>query len=306
MLRIISLIPSATEIIHRLGSGELLVGVSHECDYPEIVTDLPICSYPRFNSEGNGVEIDTQIKTILENALSIYHIKKEEISKLKPDLIITQSQCDVCAVSLSDVRKSLQEILHINPKIISLEPKKLDDVWDDIRTVAAELNKNDVADKMIDSFLDTISNISNSRENTSGPTVACIEWVEPLMFAGNWVPEMVEIVGGINQFSERGVHSSWSDPKELFDSDPDIIIFMPCGYSMKKTKIELDRILSLNGWKDLKSIKSGGAYLVDGSQFFNRPGPRLLDSIKILDEIINEKQPSSYQGIGWSRLQKLY
>lgn len=302
MLRIISLIPSATEIIHRLGSGGLLVGVSHECDYPEIVTDLPICSYPRFNSEGNSVEIDTQIKTILENALSIYHIKKEEMSELKPDLIITQSQCDVCAVSLSDVRKSLQEILHINPKIISLEPKKLDDVWDDIRTIAAELNKNDVADEMIDSFLDTISNISNSRENTSGPTVACVEWIEPLMFAGNWVPEMVEIVGGINQFSEKGEHSSWSDPKELFDSDPDIIIFMPCGYSMKKTKIELDRVLSLDGWKDLKSIKSGGAYLVDGSQFFNRPGPRLLDSIKILDEIINGKQPRSYHGIGWLRV----
>ena len=298
-MRIISLISSATEIVCSLGCSDLLVGISHECDYPKSITELPVCSKPKLDVDGSSVEVDNQVKSLLRNALSIYDVDDYLISELNPDIIITQSQCDVCAVSLDDVQNALKNNLGINPLVISLEPKDLNDVISDIKYVASKLNKDDVANEMINFFKDEIIRIRKRKIKKN--TVACIEWIDPLMFAGNWVPEIVEIAGGQDLFGLKGEHSSWSEYQELFDKNPDKIIFMPCGYDIEKTKIEIEKIYELKEWKHLKAIKSDNVYIADGSQYFNRPGPRLLDSIRIMDEIVND-EGYEYHGNGWVKV----
>ena len=303
-MRIISLISSATEIIYSLGCSDLLVGISHECDYPKTIVDLPVCSEPRFNVDGSSLEVDNEVKSLLQEALSIYRIKEDEISQLKPDLIITQSQCNVCAVSLDDVQNSLKKILKINPQIISLEPNNLNDVWMDIKKLGNKLNKNLAADNIINSINNEIVHLKKHNQNKINVNVACIEWIDPLMFAGNWVPEIVDIAGGNDLFGQKGRHSSWSNYSELYKKNPDKIIFMPCGYSIDKTKTEIEILYKTREWTELKAVKSGNIYITDGSQYFNRPGPRLLDSIKIMNDIIFDRDRYGFFGKGWEKIGK--
>ncbi len=301
-MKIISLISSATEIVSSLGCSDSLVGISHECDYPKSITNLPICSEPKFDVNGTSIQIDNQVKSLLQEALSIYRIKESRISELEPDLIITQSQCNVCAVSLDDVQNALKTHLKINPLVISLEPKNLNDVLMDIKLVGNKLDKDRAANSLINTINDEIDRIKNKHKNKNKINVACIEWIKPLMFAGNWVPEIVEIAGANDSFGLKGEHSSWSEYESLFDKNPDKIVFMPCGYDIKKTKLEIKKLYANKEWRKLKAVKTGNAYIADGSQFFNRPGPRLLDSVKIMYDIINDKNIYDLQGKGWEKI----
>ena len=301
-MKIISLIASGTEIVHSLGNANDLVGISHECDYPISIKSLPICSEPRFDVDGKSVEVDTQIKSLLQNALSVYRVREDVISKLNPDIIITQSQCDVCAVNIKDVRSALDRILGIQPEIISLEPNNLNDVWCDIKDIANILNKDIEAMTMLNGFDEDIRIIKEKNEQHKPISIGCIEWIEPLMFAGNWVPEIVNIAGGIDLFGRAGHHSEWSEYEELYAKDPDKIIFMPCGYTIERTQSELKELIQHNKWNNLKAVKEGQIYLTDGNQYFNRPGPRLLDSIKIMDDIINDENTHSLRGTGWKKI----
>ena len=210
-MRVLYLIASSTEIIHSLGCGDKLIGRSHECDYPPSVVDLPYCTEPRFNVSGSSVEIDNRVKSILQEALSVYKIDEQKLIELSPDLIVTQSQCDVCAVSLSDVENVVSKILDKNPQIVSLEPNQLSDIWDDIHKVASALNVKEKGDSLVSEMRERIKTLSRMVGNLKMRTVACIEWVEPLMAAGNWVPELVEIAGGINLFGLKGKHSPWME-----------------------------------------------------------------------------------------------
>ncbi len=300
-MRIISLISSATEIVSSLGCSEMLVGISHECDYPESIRHLPVCSEPKFNVDGSSIDVDKNIKSLLQDALSIYRINEKLISELNPDIIITQSQCDVCAVNLNDVQNSLNNNLGISPIIISLEPKNLHDIWINIKTVASKLNKYNQANEMINNFKKEIIKIKNRNMSQIKKRIACIEWIEPLMFAGNWVPEIVDIVGGNDLFGLMGQHSLWAEYQTLFDENPDKIIFMPCGYGINKTQIEIEKLFKLGEWNELRAVNSGDIYISDGSQYFNRPGPRILDSIKIMDEIINDQNLYGFLGKGWKK-----
>ena len=301
-MKIISLIASGTEIVHSLGNAKDLVGISHECDYPISIKSLPICSEPRFNVDGKSVEVDTQIKSLLQSALSVYRVREDVISKLSPDIIITQSQCDVCAVNIKDVRSALDSILGIQPEIISLEPNNLNDVWCDIKDIANILNKDNEAMTMLNGFNEDIRIIKEKNKQHKPISIGCIEWIEPLMFAGNWVPEIVNIAGGIDLFGKAGHHSEWSEYEELYSKDPDKIIFMPCGFTIERTESELKELIQLNKWNSLKAVKEGQVYLTDGNQYFNRPGPRLLDSIKIMDDIINDDNTHSLRGTGWKKI----
>ncbi len=301
-MRIISLISSGTEIVSSLGCSDSLVGISHECDYPPSISELPICSEPKIDVCGSSLEVDKQVKSLLQEALSIYRIKEEKISELKPDIIITQSQCKVCAVSLDDVQNALKKQLGINPLIISLEPNNLNDVLIDIQNLGNALGKTHEANKIINTFKTEIHQLKKYNEGRKKITLACIEWIEPLMFAGNWVPEIVDIAGASDLFGVNGEHSSWSEYSLLFKNNPDKIIFMPCGYDIKKTKSEVKSIHHMKGWSDLRAVKSGNAYITDGSQYFNRPGPRLLDSIKIMHDIINDTDLYGFHGAGWEKI----
>jgi iron complex transport system substrate-binding protein len=304
MLRIVSLIASASEIIHALGLTPYQVGRSHECDYPAEILPLPICTKPSFPITGNSPEIDRLVKERLANALSVYEVFENELEKLQPTHIVTQTQCRVCAVSLEDVERALAGSLTTRPKLVALEPNSLEDIWSDIRRVAIACGVAATGEEMVFGYQDRMRQISaEARRVPKKPRVACIEWHEPLMAAGNWVPELVDLAGAENLFGKPGVHSPWMSWQELVDADPDVIITMPCGFDLKRTRDEMYWLTDRPNWAKLRSVQSGEVYLTDGNQYMNRPGPRVVESLQILAEILHPAQfEPKLKGVGWERL----
>ena len=304
MTRIVSLIASATEIVHALEMGTHQVGRSHECDFPKSVLSLPICTAPTFSISGSSQEIDNRVKETLRKALSVYDIFEEVLEQLQPTHIITQSQCDVCAVSLREVEEAVGKRLSCQPTVVSLQPDGLGDVWKDMGLVANRLGIEAKGEELVGNLKQQIDRISSQAQATSKrPRVACIEWLEPLMAAGNWMPELVELAGGENLLGESGKHSSWMSWEELCQSDPDILVVLPCGFDMKRTREEMYWLTDRSDWSSLKAVESGRVYITDGHQYFNRPGHRLVESLQILGEIIHpEVFDTDFEGIGWQRI----
>lgn len=301
--KIISLLPAATEIVCALGLEASLVGRSHECDYPETVKTLPICSEAKFIPGSSSAEINRQVKEILTDALSIYTVNKELIQQVNPDVVITQTQCEVCAVSLKDVEEALEDLLDKEANIISLEPNNLNDIFADIQRIADSLGVKEQGELLLELLNERIDIIRHKLKFISDrPTVACIEWIEPLMLAGNWTPELVNIAGGRSILTINGKHSPFVQWEAIQEQDPDIIIVIPCGFSIERTMKEMHLLLALPGFADMKAIKNNRLYIADGNQYFNRSGPRIVDSIEILAEIINPKQfIFGYEGNGWTK-----
>jgi iron complex transport system substrate-binding protein len=299
--KIISLLPAATEIVCALGLEDNLVGRSHECDFPPSVKQLPVCSEANFPDNLSSMEIDKKVKEILSDALSIYTVKREKIRELDPDVVITQAQCEVCAVSIKDVEEALENYLDKQARIISLQPESLEDIFNNIIEVAAALNVTARGNELIESLNERVDIIRHKLKYIENkPTVACIEWLEPLMVSGNWVPELVDLAGGISVLAEPGKHSPFIQWADILLQDPEIIIAMPCGFSIERTLKEIDILLQLPGFAELKAVKNNRLYITDGSQYFNRPGPRIVDSIEILAEIMHPKPFFfGYEGNGW-------
>ena len=298
--RVLSLLSSTTEVVYALGCGDQLVGRSHECDYPPAVMTLPICTKPKFNVDGSSIEVDGEVKSILQSALSVYYINEDLLKELKPDIILTQSQCEVCAVSEKDVKSVVENITGINPDIISVEPNSVKDIFKDIKIIAEALNVVDKGADLIDFMKNRIRTLKKSYDVKSELTVAAIEWIDPLMAAGNWVPELIEMAGGINLFGEAGKHSPWMEYKDLIEKDPHNIIIMPCGYNIQKSIIEIDSLIKQKGWKEINAVHNDKVYITDGNQFFNRPGPRIIESLEILIEIFhNDKTDFKHIDSGW-------
>ena len=285
-LKIVSLLPSATEIIDCLGLTNVLVGRSHECDYPPSVKDLPVCTEARLNSHKPSDEINTDVQTLMQKALSIYKIKTEVLEQLQPTHIITQDQCDVCAVNLSEVEKAIAKLTNSHPQVISLQPDLLNEVWDDIKRVAQTLGVE--TQPALDKLQSRINSISDQvRELSEKPTVVGIEWTEPLMVGANWIPELIEIAGGKSLLSVKGKHSPYISWESLVEANPDVIVIMPCGFDLERTKQESQVLAQHPKWKSLKAVKNNQVFIVDGNAYFNRPGPRLVDSAEILGEIFH-------------------
>lgn len=303
--RIISLLPAATEIICALGLSDNLVGRSHECDYPESVKALPICSDAKFLPGANSAQIDQQVKEILTEALSIYKIDKELIQSLKPDVIITQTQCEVCAVSLKDVEEALSNLVSAETKIISLEPNTLADIFREIKEISVILDVEEAGNILIEDLEERIDLIKHKLKFfPAKPKVALIEWLSPIMVAGNWIPELVEIAGGTPLLAENGKHSPFVEWQQIYDANPDILIVTPCGFSIARTLQEIDLLLNLPGWRDLEAVKNNRVYIADGNAYFNRSGPRIVDTIEILAEIITPKYFNyGYEGEGWIKFE---
>ena len=299
-LRIISLLPSATEIIDCLGLTESLVGRSHECDYPPSIKDLPVCTEARLNSDKKSGEIDADVQTLMQKALSIYKIKIEVLEQLQPTHILTQDQCDVCAVNLPEVERAIAQLTNSNPQIISLQPDLLKEVWDDIERVAITLGVE--AKPILDKLQCRIDAISNRVQVlvTEKPTVVTLEWTEPLMVGANWIPELIEIAGGEPLLSVKGEHSPYLFWESLIDVDPEIIVIMPCGFNLERTAQESKVLTKHPAWKTLTAVKNGKVFITDGSAYFNRPGPRLVDSAEILAEMFHpELFNFGYKGKSW-------
>tara|TARA_B100000963_G_C22548698_1_gene635698 strand:+ start:405 stop:1301 length:897 start_codon:yes stop_codon:yes gene_type:complete len=282
-MKIVSLIPSATEIIYSLNLEEHLIGVSHECDYPKDVQKLPKLTKSKINISKSSIEIDRDINKILKKSLSVYEVNTKLLKKLDPDIIITQSQCSVCAVSIKEVKKSLEQLINKKPILIDLKANKFNDVLKDIRFVGEKLNKRRKSNLLVKKMKDEVKKIKTQLLKTNIKNVLCIEWIEPLMIAGNWVPELVKFAGGKCILSEVGLKSNFVKTNELLSERFEIVIFMPCGFNIKRSKKEIMK----SKIKFTKIFKEKKVFIVDGNKYFNRPGPDLLESIRILAEIIN-------------------
>ena len=301
--RIVSLLPSATEIVCALGAGDRLVGRSHECDFPAEVRGLPVCTSSKINSETSSAGIDREVKSLLSQALSLYEINLPLLRELQPDLILTQAQCKVCAVSLDDVQRALGDWTGVLPRVLSLAPETLDDVLADMVKVGEALGAPEQGEALVRRMSEGLKAVRNQTSGEGHPSVVCIEWLEPLMAAGNWVPSLVTAAGGRNLLGRNGEHSPWLTWEQLLQANPDMIVAMPCGFSLARTREEFPIITAHPEWKALRAVQSGQVYLTDGNQFFNRPGPRLVESAQILAEIIHPNCCAfGHEGTGWQRL----
>jgi iron complex transport system substrate-binding protein len=303
-MRIVSLLPSCTEIVCALGCADRLVGRSHECDFPPEIQSVPICTSARLDVSSSSSEINHQIKSLLERALSIYEIDVARLRELQPDLILTQAQCEVCAVSLADLEKALPPTLARRSKIVSIAPLRMVDIWSDIQTIADALqiteNGRALLLQLKNRVVDIIQTTCMLKKR---PTVACVEWLDPLMAAGNWVPEMVELAGGRDLLGSPGRHSAWLEWANLAQADPDVIILMPCGFALERARREMVILESHFEWRKLRAVQSKHVFVTDGNHYFNRSGPRVVESTEILAEILQPKLFSfGHENRAWARL----
>ncbi len=304
MPRIVTLLPSATEIVCALGFEHQLVGRSHECDFPRSVVRLPALTEPKFNPEGTSAEIDERVKTIVGDALSVYRVDAARLRELRPDVIVTQSQCEVCAVSEREVEAAVAQWLGARPKIVSLAPYGLDDIFTDMQRGADALDARARGMELVERIRTRLTRIADKALSASQrPRVAMIEWIDPLMAAGNWIPTLVEMAGGLNLFGVAGRHSPWMKFDELAAKDPDVILISPCGFSMDRAAQDLPALTNRAQWDGLKAVHTRRVFMADGNQYFNRPGPRIAESLEILAEIAHpELFRFGHEGSGWRRL----
>jgi len=303
MPRVVSLIASATEIVTALGFRDELVGRSHECDFPADVATLPALTEAKLDATRPSGAIDREVKALLEDALGVYKVDAEALRVLAPDVIVTQTQCDVCAVSLADVERAVASWTDCTAKIVSLEPNALADVWADITRVAEALGAPARGEALVRDLTARIDAIAaRTAEQPSRPRVACIEWIEPLMVAGNWVPELVALAGGEDPLGTPGAHSPYLDFARLASADPDVIVTMPCGFDIARTWQEMPALTERADWQDLRAVRDGRVFVTDGNQYFNRPGPRLVESLEILAEVLHpDSFAIGHEGTGWVR-----
>ena len=299
--RIVSLIASATEILHGLGCGALQVGRSHECDFPAEVLPLPALTAPKFKVEGSSAEIDARVRAIVREGLSVYRVDAEALAALTPDVILTQDHCEVCAVSLADVEAATCTWTGRPVQIVSLKPDCLADAYADIRRVAQTLQAPGAGDALVGRMQERFAAVGARVAGRPRPRVAFIEWVEPLMAGGNWMPELIEAAGGHNLFGTAGRHSDWMQWEELVAANPDAIVVAPCGYDLPRCLQELPLLQAKPGWADLAAVREARVYFADGNAYFNRPGPRLADTAEILADMLHPKigvSPSGPSGSG--------
>lgn len=293
-MKIVSLLPSATEIVYELGLGDSVVGVSHDCDWPPEVLQKPKLSQALVHSEMPSAEIDQIVRERLHSGLSVYHIDAELLQQLEPDIILTQELCEVCAPSFDDVRQAVK-LLHGHPKIVSLEPHTLEDIFENILTVGEVTGRIHEAHRCLTQLQQRVARVRAQTEQlTDRPRVCCIEWLEPMMIGGHWVPQMVEYAGGEDYLGQIGEPSYYVDWDEVRAYDPDILVLMPCGFSIERTLREAHVLTELEGWHELSAVKDEQVFVVEASAYFNRPGPRIVTGLEILAEIIH---PEIFSGL---------
>jgi iron complex transport system substrate-binding protein len=279
-MRICSLLPSGTEILYSLGLGDQVVAVTHECDYPPETSLKPkitedVIDHQRMTS----MEIDHQVSSNLGRHGTIYRLKEDLLEQLKPDLIVTQELCEVCAVSYKEVERAAR-VLEGQTRIVSLEPNNLGDVLDTILLVGELTGRKEAAENHVRKLKARLERVRERVRGLKRPQVYAMEWLDPPFSAGHWIPEMVEIAGGNEVLGKPGQKSQRITPERILEAQPEIIVLMPCGFSLERTIEEYRRMKFLPGW-------SGQAYAVDGSSYFNRSGPRLIDGVEILAEIFH-------------------
>jgi iron complex transport system substrate-binding protein len=281
-MRIASLLPSATEILYALGLGESVVGVSHECDYPASARSKPRLIRTAIDQDRlSSREIDQAVRTALQARRSLYEFDLEALSRARPDVVIIQSLCEVCAVDPSTALAALQT-LNPQPQVITLHPHSLAGVFQDIRTIGHATNRNAEAGRLVRGLLERMERVRERIPASAPPTVFCLEWLEPPMASGHWVPEQVECAGGRELLGRAGEPSRYVTWQEVAAAAPQVLVLMPCGFPSERTRKEASVLTSQPWWEALPAVRDGRVYLVDGPAYFNRSGPRLVDGIELL------------------------
>jgi len=290
-MRAISLIASATEIVCALGLESVLVGRSHECDFPESVKKLPKLTEPSIDVGGTSADIDRRVRESARDALSIYRVDDALLASLRPDVLVTQTQCEVCAVSLKDVEAALAKRTGLCPRVVSLNPNSLSDLRADIRRVAAALGDPLAGEELVASLDDRMDRAAARVKGRPRRSVVVVEWMDPIMSAGNWTPTLVARAGGEELFGIAGKHSGTMTWDALAKADPEVLIVAPCGFDVARAKSDLHALTARPGFADLKAVREGRAFVADGNAFFNRPGPRVVETLEGLVEMIHPEVP---------------
>ena len=289
-MRICSLLPSATEIAFALGLDDSVVAVTHECDYPPQARSKRVVVKSSIDPASQGsAEIDKSIGERLKDSRGVYTIDLPRLREADPDLILTQELCDVCAVDYNEVLSAARSLAR-KPKIISLTPTLLAGVLRDIELVGEATGKQREAGAVVGRLRARIDRV---REQVAGagtrPRVACIEWLDPIYIAGHWIPEMVELAGGTDELGKKGLPSEKTSWDRVVQSAPEVIVLMPCGFEVERTMKEFELLRRLPGWDDLPAVRERRVFAVNGSAYFNRPGPRLVDGLEILARLFHPK-----------------
>jgi iron complex transport system substrate-binding protein len=283
-MRIVSLLPSATEIVCALGLADALVGVSGDCDYPPEVRHKPILSETIVTSDLGSEAIDRRIRAARHTGRSVYHLDTAQLARLRPDLILTQELCAVCAPSYTLVTEAAK-VAETDARIVSLEPWGLLDILETIRLVGGWTGTADRAEALVGRLQRRIDALT-ARETGPRLRVACLEWLSPLYVAGHWVPEMVALAGGLDVLGKPRV-ASWTVAwEEVLSARPEVLVLMPCGFDIPRTRREIALLTARPGWDDLPAVREGHVYLTDASAYFNRPGPRIVDGLAILAAVL--------------------
>ena len=289
-MRVVSLLPSATEMVHFCGAGESLVGVTHECDHPAGVEKLPHLTSSKIDPNMTSAEIDSAIGEHLTDTGSIYALDAKLLGELAPDLIITQGICEVCAVSTSLVEEAASGL---KARIFSMNPTSIGEVLDDTVAVGEALGRGEEASEKVAALAERLARLERRLAGLPRPRVACIEWLDPPFSAGHWVPEMVRIAGGeevLARPAEPSARISWG---EVFEAAPDVLVLMPCGFDVERTIHEARVLPNVPGWEDLRAVREGRVWAVDANSYFSRPAPRLVEGVEILARILH---PEAFPG----------
>ena len=284
-MRVASLLPSATEMVHFCGAGETLVGVTHECDYPPGVEGLPHLTSSKIDQNMTSAEIDAAIARHLTDSGSIYALDAELLEELDPDLIFTQGLCEVCAVSTNLVEQAASGL---EARIFSLNPTSLREVLEDAVRVGEALGRGEEARTEVAALEERLVRVEETVARLPRPRVGCIEWLDPPFSAGHWVPEMVRIAGGEEVLAGPGEPSRRLSWEEVFEAAPEVLVLMPCGFGARRTVEEACRVLpAVSGWNDLPAVREGRVWAVDANSYFSRPAPRLVEGVEILARILH-------------------
>ena len=301
--RVVSLLASSTEIVCALDCGDRLVGRSHECDHPAWVRRLPAVTEPKLEVSRPSGEIHASVQALVEQAVSVYRVDAAALARLAPDLILTQTQCEVCAVSLRDVEEAVRALLPSRPRLLALRPDALADLWRDMRAVAGALDVPERGVQLVTRLRTRLQSIAARAAGRPRPRVACIGWIEPLMVAGNWTPELIALAGADDALGRPGAHAGPLTLAQLAAADPDVVWVTPCGFDLARTRAELPALAARPEWRALRAVREGRAFAGDGNAFFNRPGPRVAETLECLAEAMHpDAFRFGHEGTGWMRL----
>ena len=300
-MRIVSLLASATEIVCALGAGEMLVGRSHECDNPDWVRRLPPCSEPAFDVSVSSREIDTEVRRRLRSGEPLYHVHGELIRELRPDLLITQAHCEVCAVTPGDVQRSGG--CASAAQQIALSAASLEEIFQSILLISQALGVEERGEALVRRERRRLEAVRETAAHFAPPTVVMLEWTDPVFAMGNWGPELVEIANGQLLLGRKGEYSSAIPGEQLRDADPEYLIVAPCGFNLERSLRELPVLEQYPWWRELQAVRKGNVAFADGNLFFNRSGMTISQTAEIIAEILHGCSFGGANGVHWRRIE---